>query len=288
MWSNLGINYNYDGTGYNYAVDLPLLYKTGFRSIRLLVENWDNAAGITLWKTICQAAIAQGFTEIIFGLTFENYSVANQAAFTTAQNSLATWFTQQTLSAGQKLVFCLGNEEQNHISDGSSTTQVAAYYRTRYTAIKAILTNATANPVTYSMANNEMFNFYNDFNGSSLPYPWDYPSANLYSYATGQSNATSFTQNISNASAWFGLTNFVISELGPDPSGYSDSSFRDRTFYAQQFAQNLTQLRKSGVTKAYIYNFQDANFGCMDTNRNFRPWWYILTAQAQPAQLGTG
>ena len=128
-----------------------------------------------------------------------------------------------------------------------------------------------------------MFNFYNDFHNSGLFYPWDFPSANLYSapYPNGTltPSATYYKQNITNAAFWFGISNFVLSEFGPDPSGYSDGAWYDRKFYSEQFVQNLQAAIEAGINVAYIYNYMDSQFGCKNTTGIFNPWWYALRGQ---------
>lgn len=281
MWSGLGINYNYDGAGYDYQNDLALIKSVGFTKVRLLIENWNYSAGIALWKTIAQYALTLGFEEVTFGLTFQNYNAAEQTAFAAAQDALANWFDQQTVPVGTTFIFCQGNEESFHITDSSTTAQVRAFYRTRYTALKA------AHPLrtfTYSMANGEMFPFFNDLNGSALAYPWDYASVNLYSYPTGQTSGTYFRINIGSMLAWFGTT-VEITEFGPDDGGYLDTEWFDRHFYADQFLQNLHTIIDNNLPAAYIYNFQDSLFGCLSPKRIFRSWWYVLRGVREPFNL---
>lgn len=164
--------------------------------------------------------------------------------------------------------------------DGSLTdAQVRANMRTDYAAVKAVYTKG---PVTYSMANGEMFPYFND----SLSYPWDFASANLYSYPHGSTTSgTSFTVNLSNATSWFGTT-FQVSEFGPDPSGYADATWFHKDFYADQFVANLRDIIDHNITRGYIYNYMDSSFGCKSPNGTYRPWWYDLRGVARPFNVG--
>lgn len=288
MWKGLSINYNYQGPGANYLVDIPLIFHAGFKHIRLLVCNYtDNTStGVPLWKTILQYARTFDFETITIGLssnptTLTNGNKANfTAAFTTPSTGYAYYL--QGLN-DSRIVLCIGNEETYH-RDGSLTdTQVRAFIRTHYTAIAAIY---TVGPITYSMANGEMFPFFNDLSGSALPYPWDFASANLYSYPHGATTSgTSFNTNLSSATAWFG-SDFVVSEFGPDPSGYSDGSWGHKDLYADQFVLNLHDIIDHDILIAAIYNFQDSLFGCKSPNGTFRPWWFDLRGEPRPFNVG--
>lgn len=287
MWKGLGINYNYQGAGANYLVDIPLIRKAGFKHLRLLICDYldTSPTGIPLWKTILEYALTFDFETITIGLSSNPTTLtnSNKGNFTAAYTTPSTGFAYYLQALNDsRIVLCIGNEETYH-HDGSITdAQTRAFLRTHYIAIKAIYTRG---PVTYSMANGEMFPFYNDFTGSSLAYPWDFASANLYSYASSQNSATYFSINLSSATFWFGST-LVVSEFGPDPSGYADSRWADKDFYAAQFADNERDIIDHDIIKAYAYNFMDASFGCKSPNGTFRPWWYTLRGEQIPVNAG--
>ena len=281
LYEGLYVNYNYDGAGYDPDIDLPsIYYHDGFTGIRLLIEQFDYAAGITNWKAILNKARLLPFKEIIFGLSNNAYTSANEAAFNAALLSLATYL--QSLN-DPRITLVIGNE-LSYRHDGSVTdAHVRANARTNYTACKAVY---TVGKITYNMANGEMFPFYNDFNGSALPYPWDYPSANLYTYRHGATTSgTYFTVNLSSALSWFGPT-FTLSEVGPDPEGYSDTYWFDQEFYAKRFARNILAAIEKGIKVICVYNYMDANFGMISPTGIHRAWYYTVLGLPIPNNAG--
>lgn len=288
MWKGLGINYNYQGVGANYRVDIPLIRKAGFKHIRLLVCDYldTSPTGIPLWKTILEYALTFDFETITIGLSSNPTTLTNSnkgnftAAFTTPSSGFAYYIASLN---DPRIIVCIGNEETYHHDGSISDTQTRAFIRTHYAAIKPLLPN---NSLTYSMANGEMYPFYSDYTNSNLSYPWDFPSANLYSYPTGQGSNTYYSINLSSATAWFGNSTLVVSEFGPDEAGYADSRWGDKDFYTAQFVDNELDIIDHGIKKGFIYNFMNDAFGCKSQSGVFRPWWYALRGEQVPVNAG--
>ena len=281
------MNYNYDGAGHDADKDLRAIRKAEsssgrkFDGVRMLIEQYNYTAGVDRWKTYTQKALDLGFNKVIFGLTNPTYTAGNQSAFNTAQQGIASWM--QSIN-DPRLVLCIGNEEMYHHDGSISDASVRANMRTLYTACKAIYT-IPGSKITYSMANGEMFQYKLEHDGGAI-WPWDYASANLYSYPHGSTTSgTYFSINLSSAIAWFGST-FVISEFGPDPNGYSDGAWGEREIYADHFYNQLLDIIDHNIPEAAIYNYMDGAFGCKSPNGTYRPHWYLLRGLPIPMDAG--
>lgn len=291
----LSINYNYLGTGADFRKDIPMLAKV-FKHIRLLIISYtdDSPTGIPLWKTVLEFTMKYPFKTITIGLSANPTYLTNtnKNDFTDKFTHADTGFARYMAGIDDgRLILCGANEEMFHHDGSISDTQVRAFIRTHMAAIDAVFPGKK----TVSMANGEMFPYFNDLNGSSLPYPWTvdngvhngFPSINLYSYHHGATNsATYFYINLNSACAWFGASNLVVSEYGPDPDGYSDTYWGNRYFYAKQFRQMTIDIAEHDIKIATIYNFQDSAFGCMSPGRIYRPHWYSARGEPMPYNVG--
>lgn len=296
VWKGLSFNYNYQGSGANYLIDIPYLFSKGVRHLRLLICDYTDTSptGIPLWKTILEYALTFDFETITIGLssnptTLTNLNKSNfTAAYTTPSTGFAYYLKAQNVLHPGKIICCVGNEEMYHRDGTLTDAQVRAFIRTHFAAIKAIIPEI---PCTYSMANGEMFPYYNDKNSSALAFPWDgdpddFASANLYSYPHGSTTSgTDFFTNLSSAVAWFGAT-LQISEFGPDPNGYSDANWFDKDFYSDHYKNQLLGIIDRNIVRAYAYNFMDSAFGAKSPNGTFRHWWYNLIGEQRPFNVG--
>ncbi len=272
-------NYNYQGPGANYLVDLPNLKAKGVKRVRLLIVDYTLTSTINAWKIICLYALSLGFDEVIFGLTSNPTQITdlNITTFNAARATFAGWCQAQH---NPRLTLCGGNEEMYHHNGSISDAALRANENAQYDVLSAIYTDG---PVTWSLANGEMFPYFGD--GDQ---PGDYQSVNLYSYHhTATNSATHFNTNLSSAKAWFG-DDVVVSEFGPDPDGYSDTYWVDKEFYADHFRNNLLDIidHDIDIENAFVYNFIDSAFGCKGPNGKFRPWWYLLIGEKIPANVG--
>lgn len=284
MWKELGWNYNYLGSAADYETDLQFLKDAGVKYIRLLLPDFRFPEILAAWKPVCLFALSLEFEEVTFGHSNGAYTSSNMAAFNTARESLAQWCEDQNNPA---LTFITGNEEMFH-RDGSLTdAQVRTNETTEYGVLRDIY---TVGKMTYTMANGEMFVFYNDGDWPAKDDANGYVSANLYSYAAPLANgATYFKQNIANGQGWFGAGNFHIHEFGPDPNGYVPATWKSERMYELQFLQNLEEIIRAGVPRAYAYNFLGEPWGALRQKapgqRSFKPWWYSLQGLKKPITI---
>lgn len=281
MFTGLGINYNYGPPGgigdTTYQTELQSISNTGFKYVRLLLQDYlnnDPNYGIPAWKKVLEYALTLPFLKVGIGLSSNptSYTASSAATFRTIKNSYATYLKGL---GDSRIVYYHGNEETYH-RDGSLTdAQVRANMRTDYAAIKAIAPDLS---VTYAMANGEMFPFFND----SLSYPWDFASANLYSYPTNQTTATDYGVNVGSFLFWFNAANDCeITEFGPSDVGYAKGTWGDEDFYTATYVRMLKIGMEQGVSKMYIYNYMDGSnvFGVRHTNGSYRKWYRPLLFQ---------
>lgn len=268
-----GINYNDNDSSNNPnnpPVDFAYVYNLGVKKIRLYTPHYDDPTSITRWRGYVQTAITFGFTKIIYGLSFgpgANWTLADEAAYTTAIQAEATWV--QSLG-DSRIEFQVGNEEVNHKNASVTLLQVRDFMRTCATNVKAIYTLGLvsyAESATFSPS--QITSWAGEGLGNLDRLGW-----NVYDgLGTFSTILTSITSNFTNINSY-------ISEFNNNGSlGYS--AVGNEVAWAG-IGENLKkQIENSGITEYHYFDYVDGddNFGIRTVAGNYRYIW--------PFMLGT-
>lgn len=242
MWSGLGINLNFTGSGVDIPTQLAELYGLGFRRVRLLVIGYQSAS-LDTWKGYAESALDMGFEEVCFGISFgvgTGLGTSTQAAYLTAIDGFATW--AQGVN-DPRLEMHVGNEEELHHDGTMTAADVREFMRGCATAAKAIYTTGT---ICYcsSVANGaEIASWASEGLGDL-----DRIGFNLYD------TLPMFTANVAAIASGFSGSGFV-SEWGTN-NGYID--FNNETLYKNAIFNRQQALVNAGVTEGFYYNFMES------------------------------
>lgn len=261
--TGLGINYNYNGTGANPSVDIPLLAGLGFKTIRLLACSFTSPSQISAWNDILDICLQYDFEKITIGIS--------KGANTMTSSNWSTYAgvvqTQAAYIAGlsdSRIEYQIGNElSLGH--DGSITdAQIRTNLRTLGNACK------TANP--------GLITSYSDttYLGTEIT-NW---------FSEGISGIDKIHFNLYGRRAYFAkCANQVVSLFGSDGGvtewgtniGYGE--YEDEVEYREEIAARLKILVDSGVEEFNFYNFMNADddtWGAKLTNGESRYIWPLL------------